>query len=401
MEATQIITELQAATASKDYLDIWRNHKLFLESNDAEIIFTQDDFENPSLPSINMFENDANRFKSLFQNNNFVFLNAKIFNQMDEHSKSMFHIDYTVSFDTQFASFIQKYFTGKRFPQEQEFEEILYKLIDNDVNSDYIPYVFENLAKGVSVEGVKENVKEIVRFFHLDKSTSYLLKNMKISDPEKYESNYHDIISNTIDLVDHTTFEHFKHQQEVMYLLLMKIVLVNKEKKSPKQKLTEFVDFMHHFLYTIFDREMTVAECFYDNPNECKFFNGVRNINEKTLQRLQNMAWDFALVRLLESTFSIRPNTRSDFFLSYFLTFDEGLSQVIDTYPLKAIFILNSTQTLQVISNIDKTELVEKYKLHDYFSYDAYIYRMKNRDSNKANFINLIKELENEIKAYV
>lgn len=33
----------------------------------------------------------------------------------------------------------------------------------------------------------------------------------------------------------------------------------------------------------------------------------------------------------------MRPNPNADFYIPYFITFDKGLSQIIDLFPLKTI----------------------------------------------------------------
>lgn len=400
MPLVNIINELIQAKVSQDYVNVWDKYKDFLEENDAHLVFTQDNYTNPKLPKIDMFGSDTKRFKSLFQNNNFIFLNQNIIRDMNANKEPVIGIDYTVSFDTQFASFIERYFTGKSIEQLEEFENILYKLIDNNVNSDYIPYIFENVAKGESKEAIKSNIKQIINFFHLDKSSSYLLKNMKIKNQAQCDLNYEDIVKNTIDNTDYNELKDFQQQQEIMYIILMKIIIINKEKKSPKQKINELVSFMHNSIFTMFDRELTIAIKFYENQNELRFFNKVININAKTLTQLSNMAWDLALVRLLEQSYAIRPKVEADFFISYFLTFDEGLAQIIDCYPLKAILMLNKSETLQVISNVDKTKLVEKYKLEEYFSVEAHQFRNENREKGKENKRILQSDLEERIKEY-
>lgn len=400
MPLVNIIYELNQAELSQDYINVWNKYKDFLEENDADLIFTQNNYTNPKLPKVDMFGSDTKRFKSLFQNNNFIFLNQKIISDMNEDKEPIIGIDYTVSFDTQFASFIERYFTGRSIEQLEEFENILYKLIDHDVNSDYIPYVFENIAKGESKEAIKSNIRHIINFFHLDKSSSYLLKNMKIKNQVQCDLNYHDIVKNTIDKADYNELQGFQKQQEIMYIILMKIILINKERQSSKQKINELVNFMHNSIFTMFDRELTIAIKFYENQNELRFFNKVININSKTLKHLSNMAWDLALVRLIEQSYAIKPKKEADFFLSYFLTFDEGLAQIMDCYPLKAMLMLNKTETLQVISSVDKTKQVEKYKLEEYFSMEAHQFRNEKREKGKEKNSMLLSELEGKIKGY-
>ena len=67
---------------------------------------------------------------------------------------------------------------------------LLYKLIDNNINLDYIPYLIENMSKGTPIEGVRQNLKEVIRFFCLDKNSSLLIKNMKVSNKQDFLKKY-------------------------------------------------------------------------------------------------------------------------------------------------------------------------------------------------------------------
>ena len=190
---TKVIHELQLAENVNDYFDIWFDNENFLNKNNASILFTQKTYKNPELPNISIFSGYENEFKSLFDNNNLTFINKYIADSKKSNITPKFILDYSISMDTQFVSYIEKYFQNKRFEDEIKFEEILYKLIDNNINVDYIPYLIENMSKGTPIEGVRQNLKEVIRFFCLDKNSSLLIKNMKVSNEQDFLKKYNSI----------------------------------------------------------------------------------------------------------------------------------------------------------------------------------------------------------------
>lgn len=399
-----ITKDAHKASTTLDFINLWNKYSTFLEKNNASIVFIQDAYKNTSLPSIDTFKGYENRFKSLFKNNNLTFINKKIIEQMSLGNQQKFNFDYTISFDTQFASFIQKYFTGKNFNQILEVEEILYKLIDNNMQLDYIYYVIENSCKeDIPIEGIEENVREIVKFFSLDKTSSIILKNMKpISaiDLDAKTCSAMSIVKNI--RTDKEVLNELQYFQKILYILLIKMVIINKEKNSPKQKITALVEFMHSTFNAILARELAIAYNFFENDKDNKtvFFNKVINIDKNTTEKLKNMAWDLALIRIYEKTIVSRPLPEADFFISYFLTFDEGLSQIMDLYPLKAIITLGDG-TIQTIHDVDEYVNIEKYKLDSYFTDEMRAYRSQNTKNSKFDYIKLIVELEEHLHSLI
>ena len=156
---------------------------------------------------------------------------------MQQNKKSLIPVDYTVSFDTQFASFVERYFTNKRFSIEKDFETVLYKLMDNNVNSDYSPYLLENLSKNIAIEGVVNNIEHIVKFFNLDRSSSILLKNMKIKDTALYDKELSAAKDSIYSNKFKDIYDEFSDMQKNMYTILMKIILIHQSKKSLTYKM--------------------------------------------------------------------------------------------------------------------------------------------------------------------
>jgi len=155
---------------------------------------------------------------------------------------------------------------------------------------------------------------------------------------------------------------------------------------------------MHDELNVIFARELVFAKEFFEKDTDIIFFNKVRNINKKTLLRLENMSWDFALMRLLEHSFASRPIKEADFYISYFLTFDKGLSQLLDLYPIKAFIYFEKNNDYNIIPEIDTITFLKEYGLDEkYFNENAINYRSSKCTRNILKYNNLEKQLESMI----
>lgn len=398
---TKVIHELQLAENVNDYFDIWFDNENFLNKNNASILFTQKTYKNPELPNISIFSGYENEFKSLFDNNNLTFINKYIADSKKSNITPKFILDYSISMDTQFVSYIEKYFQNKRFEDEIKFEEILYKLIDNNINLDYIPYLIENMSKETPIEGVRQNLKEVIRFFCLDKNSSLLIKNMKVSNEQVFLKKYNSISNSLNNNNSKLLYNHFNYMYKLLYLILLNIVYINKKENTFIQKIDKLLSFMHFDINSIFARELIIASKFYELDDKVIFFRKVREINKKTIPRLKNMAWDLALIRMLEYSFKLRPNLNTEFYISYFLTFDKGLSQIIDFFPLKTIFTLEKDNFFQTIPYIEITNFFKQNNLDEkYYSNEAREFRKNNLDKTESKYDYLISQMEYKIEEF-
>ncbi len=398
---TKVIHELQLAENVNDYFDIWFDNENFLNKNNASILFTQKTYKNPELPNISIFSGYENEFKSLFDNNNLTFINKYIADSKKSNITPKFILDYSISMDTQFVSYIEKYFQNKRFEDEIKFEEILYKLIDNNINVDYIPYLIENMSKGTPIEGVRQNLKEVIRFFCLDKNSSLLIKNMKVSNEQDFLKKYNSISNSLNNNNSKLLYNNFNYMHKSLYLILLNIVYINKKENTFIQKIDKLLSFMHYDMNAIFARELIIASKFYELDDKVIFFGKVREINKKTIPRLKNMAWDLALIRMLEYSFKLRPNLNAEFYISYFLTFDKGLSQIIDFFPLKTIFTLEKDNFFQTIPYIEIINFFKQNNLDEkYYSNEAREFRRNNLDKTESKYDYLISQMEYKIEEF-
>ena len=187
----------------------------------------------------------------------------------------------------------------------------------------------------------------------------------------------------------------------MLYLILLNIVYINKKENTFIQKIDKLLSFMHYDMNAIFARELIIASKFYELDDKVIFFGKVREINKKTIPRLKNMAWDLALIRMLEYSFKLRPNLNAEFYISYFLTFDKGLSQIIDFFSLKTIFTLEKDNFFQTIPYIEIINFFKQNNLDEkYYSNEAREFRRNNLDKTESKYDYLISQMEYKIEEF-
>lgn len=85
--------------------------------------------------------------RSLFSSDRVFVLDAETVEEM-ENDGSSFHIDYSISLDTNAMSYLEPYIAGRRDRQVmQDFGEIFTFIAQPDVHVDPLPYFAENLFK--------------------------------------------------------------------------------------------------------------------------------------------------------------------------------------------------------------------------------------------------------------
>jgi len=125
-------------------------------------------------------------------------------------------------------------------------------------------------------------------------------------------------------------------QYQFVYACLLKMVMLKlcNRQLSIDKCIGEFTQFCHDVLATIAGRELVLARWLLSTKKLQKFFH---KLERKQIDTLRNMAWDLLHVRQMEKRFSLTLDSRASFFFSSLLTFDKGLSEVIDLYPLRAM----------------------------------------------------------------
>ncbi len=387
-----IVQGLHETSNPLEVLYFYRSNIDFMKKNNVKIIISDDNIHNASIFFDDLFAGHEKYLKSALIGNNFIFYSPKIIASYEITRKIPISIDRSIAIDTNVASIIGRYLDGKKIDSEQsEILQLLLNVVSKEkITLDFLPYLIENLCKNnVGVESILRNTNSIIEFFNLSIESSSEAHNFILK--YKNDPNFKNDILKRFSL---------------FYLILLKIIHFNKKLGSEEHKVKALVDFMDNKIFLMFKRELIIGVEYFKKVKKLKFFNKVntKDINE-LLKTISNMAWDLTLCRIvLEHNFTILPDKGADFFVPFFLTFDKGLSEIIDLYPLKAILYFgNDNYSMQAIPAIDvDNAILKRYGLETYFMEEAINKREKiyKRLGNKylSHICNLIEIAEREIQ---
>ncbi len=170
------------------------------------------------------------------------------------------------------------------------------------------------------------------------------------------------------------------------------------------------LEFSHSQLAMMSSREVAVANAYFTRKNpedKLEFFRKVQSGRKDLLDVLHNMAWDMWHIRLMELKMASNSTKEARYFFSALLTFDKGLIELINLYPLKSCaFKVDGSQLLPFYDGDWIVLLAEERSeaealFEKYFSGKARVLREEKRDNMTAqlhNMKNLIAQLEHELQ---
>jgi hypothetical protein len=154
-------------------------------------------------------------------------------------------------------------------------------------------------------------------------------------------------------------------KQARKFLLVQRIILLQliamlriqlSSPKGAKHKMQQYFRFIDEVVGAYFDREAIIAHKYFNDRNSMSVLEQIKKGGRKIrfLKRLDNIAWDMAAPRYMEQFVSSRGTGR--YFVPMFLTFDEGLRELLSQYPVKGVIFNRKTRSLTPIpvkSSID------------------------------------------------
>ncbi len=184
------------------------------------------------------------------------------------------------------------------------------------------------------------------------------------------------------------------------------MVIIQLKRPSPNNafdKIRDYLELLHSRWHVMFLRLVVVAwELFSRQGGSFKFFNPIQSDAPQLLSKLRGMAWDLHHFLFLEQV-AVHRNVRSSFLIPFFLTFDRGLSQLWDVYPIHGLLFHDTPLHPIVYTNRDLLDEWKKtfpdrfHHLEKYFTYEA----GQERNVLATGFSNLgtlVEELEIELK---
>lgn len=269
-------------------------------------------------------------------------VNRQIYEEMIRTGKSDYNIDLCVELDTQAVSYLKNIFV--------EYNQVLdcYKiktLIEYlqlpEVDYSCVPYLVENAVRKDNKIDCYKNIKSFMLF----KSFNYaaFLQN-GICEYDRQEEGiqldvdglYNDMFSEKFA----QAYEDFYKMQKSLYILLIKAVYIEftNSKKSAQNKIMQLFDFVNEELGFFAERELQVCYYYFKHDDKTKkFFKRIQKNSNNLLDTISGMAWDLIHIRLIEQEFAIRPTDQVRFAIHVFLTFDNGLKEILKINPIEQI----------------------------------------------------------------
>jgi len=364
--------------------------------HDLEIIISSSDNHNVASP----FENITNlpQIKSLFEYSNFSVLNPKIFKKM-QGGEIQVGYDYSVSFDLNSARYLHDLMNNNGSKIPKGFEKLISFFITDDIQLDHILYLIENTTKNINQDKFFENLMSLQTLMSVDKS--HFLKTNQI----KSVLSKNELMIIVEKSISKSTYEYNEYAYELKRIhLVMKIMLYViliarfKYKNNQKLQLKYILDFMHNSLYAIFQRELIVGMKYFSEKQKFEFFKKINDQSfDKLIEYIDNMAWDFALIHMLELLIKNKPNPEADTYIPFLFTYDKGLLDIMSLTSCKSFLYSEKYKYHVPLYTKSMESKLKKYKLDEYFTFDATISR-EQEDITSINLEAILEKLQYEIQ---
>lgn len=394
---------LSKSKTPQDIIDMW--DPIAASKDNLRAIIALENYTNDIIPKTleeKVFLQD-NDFLSYFQTSNLYFIDNRILADfLITKQDASILIDYTLMFDTQYATYIHNFING----QTNKFNNDVWNSIDillrNDFNYDYSFYLIEN-SKQINLN-IPFNINDF-KNSHLSIFENIIsLELFKSIDHELYkqEGKVHYTISKTeaevratkiiIDIfgskLGGNVLQNISFMHKQMTLFLIGVLKIHfSSKKNAQKKLVDLFSFMHNSVGIYFDRESIIAYKYFKKASAFKIFNKIQKNREIALETIENISWDFMAPRIMEAYTRIQTN--QSFFIPFILTHDIGLKELITSFDVKGIIIGGSYGTI-TLPAINTQEYFQGEQCNIdtkfYFSDESLSYRK-----------NLVKENEKSI----
>lgn len=349
--------------------------------------------------------------RSLFGTERVVVLDPLTVSDMRSTNQAKYQIDYSISLDTQAVSHLEPYVSGRDpIKIDADLQEVFEFIARDEVAVDPIPYIAENLdnlKSGSASERIFGKLKayEVLRTLDLArlKETGEV---HSLLSPAELTKRAQEFIGGMLYDRENAAMMaslRFAHQFSYVHLLKMVSIRLRWPKASVQENMERFAEFGDSVLATLGGRETALARAYFERGQNMSFFRKVQKNNADLLKTLRNMAWDLSHVRRMELTMTAQPTSSARYFFSALLTFDKGLIEVLDLYPLKALaFKVGSVEPMPFFAGnwfdliADHAEGKAAFQMR-YYSEESISSRNMRRSSVRGAFSTIVATLEKEV----
>lgn len=407
-EKHEVIYRIVTAGSVKDALEIYLSAQNYL--SDFKIVLSSPRGCSTGFSANRNFPSGA-AIRSLFDSEFVVALDRLTVREMLFSGKSEYQIDYSISLDTQAVSHLEPYISG-RDPMkiDADLKDVFNFISSPNVFVDPLPYLAENLENlkvATSCDRIFDKLKayEILRTLDLDQfqDTGKIVSTVS---PALLVKGAQELIARLLyDAENSPMMEELRFAHNYSYVHLLKMVSIQFRwpKLSIDEKMERFAEFGDVVLATLGSREIALARAYFERSQSMRFFSKAQKSRKDLLKILRNMAWDLTHIRRMELCMAAGGRSGARYFFPALLTFDKGLIEVLDLYPLKALaFEARRAEPLPFFSGevLDLVATSEEGRAsfsRRFYSVDARTTRARRRQSARKNFHLIVDRLEREL----
>ncbi|ELH0894229.1 hypothetical protein Q9887_001098 [Vibrio fluvialis] len=291
-----------------------------------------------------------------FVSNSLYFIDDEMIRNIFQKETNHFPIDYTVMFDTNMASYINRLVRGEPVGEVQEkLLKLVDELLRDDLNYDFLFYLVENI-KTVLPKADFEAPSKLKFWLSLNRDFRDNLCSLHLFasiDSKGYKKtlnprltiSYRQAVRNAIDsaydfyFVKRKSIDEYMLLQRVLLLNLIGMVRIQEESnKKERNKMKVYLEFLHNTVGMYIDREAIVAHKYFISRDNLPILRKVHKGCEVKglIRQLDNIAWDMVAPRIMEKLIYSGFGSEGQYFIPMFLSFDNALKKMLNMHPIKS-----------------------------------------------------------------
>ena len=298
---------------------------------------------------------------------------------------SKIRVSNRLNFDVNLSTHIKNLFFNKKC--DASLYDLIHDIKKNKMQISIGPTIFENSYNQSGMNSIKKSYETLLAFSMLDRNSYDSIKNGNFdSNPISQDYVFADNIWGVMRKSKNENNDLEKHK--ILFCLLSKMYLLKWDNTS-RNKEIDLLNFALDDLNVYCENELFFCMKYLENDKNIKpFFDKVQPNSKNTIKKIENIAWDFLHIRLMENSLAVQSNENNVYYLYYFATADKALHNIIKYNPINRIALYDS-----------KVYPVRKHNISEIIGLDLYnSLHNRNRTPYLVSKLNkLYIELKNEI----
>lgn len=297
-----------------------------------------------------------------------------------KEERFQFDIDYSIMFDTNIATYINRVVHGEPLGGVQnKLIPLLDDLLRDNLNFDHLFYMVENV-KIVHRQVLQNYTSRLYFWRSLSKGHRRNMVSLQVFrsiDCEAYKRtlspkakfSYREAAREAIEFSYNFYMSDGGKKSVLRFVLLQRIILLHligmirihlSSSKGVKKKMAEYFNFVNDVVGSYLDRESIIAHKYFVERSQVRLLESIKvGMNPvRLLKKLDNIAWDIAAPRFMERLIVDGGNGR--YFIPMFMSFDSKMREVLSLYPVKGAVFNRKSGAFTPIAEVPTAEYFER-----------------------------------------